>query len=70
VEGISSVLSVIKQGKTTNILNRIAEQMSADFNETVSIKLTPDLMEFRNVFEETGTVHRKPILFYAIQSFF
>ncbi|XP_060553990.1 uncharacterized protein LOC132715037 [Ruditapes philippinarum] len=55
VDGINSVLSAIKMEKTTNSLNRIAEQMSAEFNETVSIKLIPEMMEFRNVLEETDS---------------
>ncbi|XP_060571576.1 uncharacterized protein LOC132729773 [Ruditapes philippinarum] len=50
VDGINSVLSAIKQEKTTNSLNKIAEQMSAEFKDTVSIKLIPEMMEFRNVF--------------------
>ncbi|XP_060571575.1 uncharacterized protein LOC132729771 [Ruditapes philippinarum] len=55
VDGITSVLSAKKQEKTTNSLNRIAEQMSAKFNETISIKLIPDMMEFRNVCKDTDS---------------
>ncbi|XP_060607565.1 uncharacterized protein LOC132759753 isoform X2 [Ruditapes philippinarum] len=55
VDGVKSVLSALKREKTTNSLNRIAEQMSAEFNETVSIKLIPEMMEFRNVFEDTDS---------------
>jgi hypothetical protein len=57
VDGIKSVLSAIKMEKTTNSLNKIAEQMSQEFKETVSIKLIPEMIEFRNVLEETGTVN-------------
>ncbi|XP_060577203.1 GTPase IMAP family member 8-like [Ruditapes philippinarum] len=53
VDGISSVLNAIKLEKTTNSLNRIAEQMSAEFNETVSIRLIPEKMELHNVFKKT-----------------
>jgi hypothetical protein len=35
----------------------MTELMSAKYNEPVSIELIPDMMEFRNVFEETGTVN-------------
>jgi hypothetical protein len=57
VDGINSVLSTIKMEKTTNSLNRIAEQMSAEFKEIVSIKLIPEMMEFQNVLEEKGNVN-------------
>ncbi|XP_060571573.1 uncharacterized protein LOC132729769 [Ruditapes philippinarum] len=55
VDGIRSVLSVAKQETTTNSLNRITELMSAEVNEPVSIKMIPDMMDFRNVFEESDS---------------
>ena len=54
VDGIRSVLSELKRERTTNSLNKIAEQISTEVRKIVSIKVFPDMMEFRDVFEDTG----------------
>ncbi|XP_060561128.1 uncharacterized protein LOC132720911 [Ruditapes philippinarum] len=55
IDGIRSVLSAIKQEKTTNSLNKIAEQISAELKETVSLNIVPDLMELQSFLDETDS---------------
>ncbi|XP_053391801.1 uncharacterized protein LOC128554556 [Mercenaria mercenaria] len=55
VDGMRYVLDTLKNEKTTNRLNIIAEKISMELKETVSINMTPDLLEFRDVFDETDS---------------
>ncbi|XP_053381116.1 uncharacterized protein LOC128549058 isoform X2 [Mercenaria mercenaria] len=55
VEGLRHVLTTLKSDQTTNRLNSIADKISAELKETVTITVFPDLLSFRDVFEKTDS---------------
>ncbi|XP_053380192.1 uncharacterized protein LOC128548770 [Mercenaria mercenaria] len=55
VEGLRHVLTTLKSDQTTNRLNSIADKISAELKETVTITVLPDLLSFKDVFEKTDS---------------
>ncbi|XP_060595900.1 uncharacterized protein LOC132749969 [Ruditapes philippinarum] len=54
VEGMAHILETLQNVKTANTLNSIADKISERLEETVSIHVTTNLFEFKDVVKDAG----------------